>query len=372
MKCICVSCFNYYDNRMKAITEFFSSHNYEVTYIIADYNHFDKCYFVADYQGCMQLHVPPYERNLSVERLISHRVFAKSVYAKLQEIRPGIVYCMFPPNSLVQQVVKYKRESNAKIIFDCYDLWPESFPYEKYGRLLSKPFELWRKLRDDYINNADLILTVSDKGKEKLEKIVDNVPIKVLLPAIDDKNLPAYTFENSSTLSLCYLGNVNHIANIELGIKLLSRIAEQKNVIVHFIGEGQRYIEFTEALKKNGITVIGHGVVFDMEEKNRIFAQCQFGLNIPREAIASSMSLKSIEYLRAGLPFINSGIADTWDIVEQQNVGINILEYDIEKTVDEILRITPNDIFTMHNNCLNYYSLKFANQNLEGIFKESF
>lgn len=69
--CICISCFNYYDTRIKMIKSFFESKGYKVTYITSDYNHFDKSYYTANYPDTIQVHVPKYSKNISFKRLLS-------------------------------------------------------------------------------------------------------------------------------------------------------------------------------------------------------------------------------------------------------------------------------------------------------------
>lgn len=365
MKCVCISCFNNYDTRMKTVINFFEKHNYKVTYVISDYNHINKKYYKAKYSNCKQLHVIPYTSNISIKRLCSHWLFAKKVYRELLEIKPEIIYCMFPPNSLVQQVIKFKRKFNVKVIFDCYDMWPESFPKGNYKRLLVFPFQYWRNLRDRYIGFADSVVTVSDKAKNELAALVKRKDIKILMPTIYDSARPKYLPDIQNTISFCYLGNINHITDIKLAEELLGTIAKKKQVKLHMIGTGERYLEFVQRMEEKGVVVFDHGIVFDMEEKNKIFSVCQFGLNIPKQEIQSSMSLKSIEYLRAGLPMINSGIADTYAIVEKEQLGINVKG--IKETAKEILNIKPEHLIEMHKKCLAYYDKVFVKQDVESI-----
>ncbi len=371
MKCVCISCFNYYDIRMKTVIEHFKNKGYDVTYIISDFDHYTKKRYVADYENTVQIKVVSYNKNLSANRLMSHYIFAKKVYKELCNIQPDLVYSMFPPNSLVKQVARYKEKTKCKVIYDCYDLWPESFPYEKYERLLKIPFSQWKKLRDKYLDRADLLLCVSEVSREALIKLSKGTPIHILEPAIKLAATSSYYCNKSEGLSFCYLGNVNHITDVDLGVKLLALLAKYVDVQVHFIGEGQNFDDFIIKLEDSGVKVIKHGIVFDMEEKNCIFAKCNLGLNIPRKEIKSSMSLKSVEYLRAGLPFINSGIGDTQLLVDKEAVGINIDCSNIEETVKEIMALSEADLQRMHDNCVNFYNNRFLSQDIEKILSFS-
>lgn len=367
MTCVCISCFNYYDIRMRSIMQHFEEKGYEVLYLISDYDHYTKEKYCVEKKDWVQISVPTYSKNLSASRLVSHMLFSEKVYKKLKEIKPQLVYCMFPPNSLVKAVSRYKKKTNCKVILDCFDLWPESFPYGRLGKIMAVPFMLWRRLRDRYIDSANLVICVSEKAKVELNKIVSGVPIRVIEPALkQDKNM-SYNSCISEGFEFCYLGNINHITDIELGENLLGRLAKYVPVRVHIIGEGQNLNEFVGKLEKAGVIVIKHGVIFDMQEKNRIFSKCNFGLNIPRVEIDSSMSLKSVEYMRAGLPFINSGVGDNEKIVSEKQLGINIIRSNIELTIESILNLSEKDVIAMHKNCVDYYKEHFLNQDYDKI-----
>jgi glycosyltransferase involved in cell wall biosynthesis len=352
---------------MKAIIDFFQNKNYEVTYIIASFNHYTKMKTLVEYPNVIKINVPTYKKNLSLLRLFSHYIFSLRVYNKIKIIQPDLIYCIFPPNTLVNKLAKYKARNITRLVLDCYDLWPESFPYGKYKKLLQIPFAFWKNLRDENLSAADLLLCVSEAGREIFTAKNLHIPIKVLEPTIAQYGLPDYSFCTSNVLTFCYLGNINHITDIKLVVKLLGKIAKQKKVRIHIIGEGENLNELCNNLTILGIEVIRNGITFDMEAKNLIFSNCNFGLNIPKKEVQSSMSLKSIEYLRAGLPFINSGVDDTYEIVKSMNVGINIISDNIDETVKSILGLSDGDLKQMHENCIACYSKYFLNQNLDEV-----
>ena len=368
MKCVCISCFDQYSTRMKFINDFFRKRGDDVTYLYADFDHFTKALSVKNYVGGQVIPVPPYARNLSIARLKSHHQFSKSTVEVIEYIKPDLIYCMIPPNSLVRDIAKYKKKTNVKVIFDCYDMWPESFPYGKLNYVLALPFWFWGNLRKKYIGVADVVLAVSEHQKELLQIEVNATKIQVLKPAIEEGDIPKYNCDISDGLSFCYLGMINHITDMELGVSLLSELRKHCKVTLHIIGEGQNLQEFVSRLEAANVCVICHGVVYDMDEKNEIFSQCNIGLNIPRKEIKSSMSLKSIEYMRAGLPFVNSGIGDTKSIVEKEHIGINIYPDNIPKTVEEILNTSEEELLAMHISSIEFYQKEFKNQRLERVF----
>jgi glycosyltransferase involved in cell wall biosynthesis len=154
---------------------------------------------------------------------------------------------------------------------------------------------------------------------------------------------------------------------MDLGVELLGGIARKRSVSLHIIGEGLNLNEFVNRLEVLNVKVICHGVVFDMDEKNKVFAQCNMGLNIPREEIHSTMSLKAIEYMRAGLPFVNNAFGDIRMFVEKDNIGININKNNIAEAIDVISGLTSDNLTNMHENTILSYRNRFINQDIKSV-----
>lgn len=102
MRCLCVSCFDYYDTKMRHVIKFLKEQGHDVLYAVADFDHYTKEYRKDKRNDTEYLHVKKYAKNLSVARLASHSGFAKKAYALAKKYKPHMIYCMFPPNSLVK------------------------------------------------------------------------------------------------------------------------------------------------------------------------------------------------------------------------------------------------------------------------------
>lgn len=368
--CVCISCFNYYDTRIKMIKSFFESKGYNVTYITSDYNHFEKKHFVADYPDTIQVHVPKYTKNLSFHRVVSQFLFSKKTFRLVKSLNPDIIYCMFPPNSLVRYISKYTKKKGCKLVFDGYDLWPESFPVQRMKFFFKIPFKLWADLRDRYIETADLILVVSQSMHDAVKSKWQSVPIKLLKPTILQTDLPEYGFDCGNAISFCYLGNINYITDIDLLVELLTELSFKKKVILHIIGAGNNLQNLLDRFERTEVQCYAHGVVMDNKKKREIYSKCNFALNVPREEIHSSMSLKSMEYMSVGLPFINSGEGDTREIVGTYSIGYNVDMTTIKQCANNIADVTPSKLEEMHANCLKIYQEKFVSLNLDDVLSE--
>ena len=366
-KVVCISCFDYYEIRMKSIMKFFKENGYETYYLTSDFQHYSKQRFKSEYSESIQLHVPSYRRNLSVRRMLSHFIFSMKVYQQIKTIEPDIIYCECPPNSLVHQVIRYKKKHNTRVIFDMFDLWPEGIPYEKFKVLLELPFKIWRNLRDFNIPKANLIVCVSQRMEDNLKRIHPNIKTAVLFPTKIKEEGLSYNSHLENEINFCYLGSINHLTDISLIIDLLSKTNKRRKVVLHIIGAGQNLAKLVEALQSNGVESVCHGVIFDPDAKRAIFERCDFGLNIYKPEVGVTMSLKSVEYLSVGLPILSNAFADIRNIIDERNAGINFDKEYLEETVERILDITVEQLEGMRRNCLKVYEEEYINQNLDAI-----
>ncbi len=351
---------------MKWVMGFFKKNNYDTIYLYADYDHFTKKENINIRECGEKIHVKKYKKNISLKRLYSHYVFAEKVRERIEDIKPDIIYCTIPPNYLVKELSDYKyTHPNTKLIYDVYDMWPESIPYANKIKVLKFPFAIWRGFRSRNISKADLVLCVSEQGKKALIPELNSTPVRVLKPMISIGEVPKY-HPNIEIFSFCYLGMINHITDINLGVHILGELAKKKPTVLHIIGDGQNLYEFVKKLKEKKVKVICHGCVFDLKKKNEIFEMCNMGLNIPRKEIDSTMSLKAMEYLRAGLPFINNANGDIRRVVEEDGCGLNY-RGDVANLIKEIVPLDEETYIEMHNKCIYSYGKRFLTQNYDEI-----
>ncbi len=372
-KCVCVSCFDYYANRMKGIINFFNSKNFETSYLIPDFNHFSGKRSIIQYDNTTLIHVPAYKKTMSFTRLYSHYAFARGVYKFLCKNMPDVVYCVFPPNILIREIIKFKRKfPNTKIIFDAYDSWPESMPKLQSSKIFAIPFKIWKGLRDNYISEADLVMCVSKAGADFLLERNPTLKTKVLFPSLDaaiENELPPHESNIENKLTFCHLGNINHIVDTDLAVKLFEKLARHKKISLHLIGIGNGLENFVNALADKGVETISHGVIFDTAAKNKIYSLCNLGLCVPRKAVNSTMPLKAVEYIRSGLPFVNNSLGDMRSIVQDFNIGVNVDENNLDVTVEKILKLNSDNLFEMSSNCLEIYKKLFVHD-YEKIFAD--
>lgn len=357
MNIIIVNCFETYEERVNLVKEYLISNGHNVKVIESNFEHMKKEYRKNEKKNHIVIKVPEYKKNFSISRLFSHYIFSKSVLRFIENEKPNMVYALIPPNSLTRFLSKFKKNNNdTKIVFDLIDLWPETFPVKKIKRIF--PFTYWKKLRSNYLKCSDLIITECNMYKEIIKDEVKGLNCETLY--LGKEKLVANININlkSSYINMCYLGSINNLIDIPKIKKLLKQVNEDKSVVLHIIGDGEKKEEFIREIESINIKVIFHGKVYDENEKQRIFDQCHFGLNIMKEQVCVGLTMKSVDYFRSGLPIINSIKYDTYRLIENYKSGINIDSKNIVKKI--ILQSDINNNLIMRKNVLEMFNKEFS------------
>lgn len=338
-KAVCISCTHHYNERLLFIEQTLRTAGYDCTYITSDFHHVSKKPHRVELPHCIQLPTLPYTKNISVARLHSHMLFAKDAMKIVKQLKPDLLYVEIPPNSLSREAARYKKAfPETKLIFDIFDMWPESFPNNRAKLLLKLPFSVWGWFRNTGLPKADLVLTECELFRKKLQHYLKDTVAKTLYlcrAAATTEEAKAVT--DREKLHLCYLGSINNIIDIPAISALIGHIQKLRPVALHIIGDGESREEFISSVQAVGAEVIFHGKIYDDAEKQVIFDQCHFGLNIMKESVFIGLTMKSVDYFAGALPIINSIQGDTWELVEREQIGVNIVREDPEKSARDIL-----------------------------------
>lgn len=369
-RAVCISCTHHYRERMAPVLATLRAAGYECTYLTSDYNHYTKAHYrITDLPGCEQLPTLGYKKNISIQRIVSHMRFAKDAFARVEQLRPDLVYAELPPNSLCREAARYKkRHPQVKMIFDLFDLWPESFPNHGAKSLLRLPFRVWGNIRNKNLPEADWVLTECDLYRQKLAPYLKDTRQKTLyLCTTGATTQAAKRLPEQDAIHLCYLGFINNLIDIPAISALLGHLQQLRPVVLHIIGDGETRDAFISAVEAVGVKAEFYGKVYDAAQKQAIFDKCSFGLNIMKDSVCVGLTLKSLDYFGGALPILNSIEADTWELVENRGVGINIDRADLAATARQIAAISPAQQQAMGEKTLKMYEELFT----EAVFQKT-
>jgi glycosyltransferase involved in cell wall biosynthesis len=373
MKAVIVNCFDTYEDRVDLVHEFFKGQGYDVTVIHSDFRHFKKVHRKGEKEDFVFVKSNPYYKNLSVARLSSHYKYAGDAFKIVEDINPDLLYVFVPPNSLAKFAAKYKQKhKKVKLIFDLIDLWPETMPIGKAKSF--PPFTLWGAIRDKSLKYADFVITECDLYQTVLGDALKGVKTETVYLAKKEIDVVSNPQLSKDEIHIAYLGSINNIIDIPKIKEIIEAIKEVKPVTLHIIGDGESKQELIDEAKAAGATVEYHGKIYDPQEKQDIFDQCYFGLNIMKDSVCVGLTMKSIDYFQHGLPIINNIPADTAEIVEKYGVGVNVRNERMSDLVNVITNFSRNNLVVMRNkSCILYnkmFSLSYFERSLSRVLNK--
>ncbi|MDR2202249.1 MAG: hypothetical protein LBP26_05760 [Clostridiales bacterium] len=326
----------FFKERLLAVKEYFENGNVDAVIYASDFQHGTGYVDENAYGGKIKfIHAKPYKKNISVARLTSYSNWCKKAFDLVADIKPDYIYLIVPANSILYRAAKYKKNNpSAKIIADIVDLWPESLPASNGTKKILSPFlRVWKNLRNKNIKAADAVFTECDYYKQILaDQNIDTSAFKTLyLFGGDARGDIAYA--PSEKLRFLYLGSINNIIDIDRIINLLVEAQKRRPVVLNIIGDGERREQFLNGLAARNIETVYHGKIYDDSYKQEVMNNCDFGLNVYKKNLAIGLTVKSIDYLRGGLPIVNTIRGDTSKMVDEYNIGVNLASdgYDAKK-----------------------------------------
>ncbi len=363
-KAVCISCTHHYRERIAYVENALQKAGYNCTYITSDFHHISKKRHRVDLPHCIQLPTVGYTKNLSFRRIYSHMRFAKDAMKAVAKLQPDLLYIDVPPNSLCKEAAKYKRRNqNVKLVFDIFDMWPESFPSSKLKKLLKIPFGIWARFRNHGLPAADLVITECDLFREALQSHLNGVESRTLhLCKPEATTEICNPLPQQEEIHLCYLGSINNIIDIPAISALIGQVQAIRPVVLHIIGDGETRDTFIASVEATGAKTQFHGSIYDNGEKQAIFDMCSFGLNIMKDSVFIGLTMKSVDYFAGGLPIINSIGGDTWSLVETRGIGINLNRENPAETAEKIAGIDTETQLQMRNSTLSCFRDLFSEE----------
>ena len=160
-------------HRMGMLAQFLLSQGHEVVWWMSTVDHLrkelvypqEKILQVSDAYKIYLLHGPLYKKNVSLMRLINHRMIAnRFLTASKSEKKPDVIVCSFPTIDFAHAAVKYAKANSVPVIVDVRDLWPDvlltAIPpsFSRIGKFLLTPYYRMAKY---CLRNTDYLTAVS-------------------------------------------------------------------------------------------------------------------------------------------------------------------------------------------------------------------
>lgn len=315
-----------------------------------DYEHNSKKYISYDLEDVKVVHVPSYKRNISFRRIWSNLKFSWNVRRLMKEEQFDFAWVVGPPNSTGYFLKGLIHRKKAGFILDIFDLYPETIPINEKLKSILIWFGLgvWGYLRDVSIKEADVFVSECKYYLTRLN-LKENNKIKILPLCkgdVKDIVIPKLPTEE---IRIVYLGALTGNYDFESLINLMVALKErlQKKARLFIIGDGPNREWLLRELGNSGIAVEYLGRTYDDDVKKRVFEQCHFGFNGFKENASIALSYKSMEYMSNGVALINSCKEDTWELVQNENIGINYSYGKIRELAEYISQLSTDEVYRM-------------------------
>lgn len=333
------------NSRIYNILYYISGLNMRV--ITSDFDHGKKIYKERDKkENSLYIHVPSYKKNLSLERIYSHIVFAYRLGKFLNSLSeiPSSIYCAMPTSTAAYICGKYCKKHGVKFVIDVIDLWPDSLiPIVGgiKGKLLKYLVSPWKYITVQAYKMADVILGESKQYANEAAIYNRIASVYSLYLGVDKNKVNCLISESRIFLNkpndeiwIGYAGSLGTSYDFETLIRGVAALNNKYRYKLFFIGDGVCRADIECLIRQYSINAEITGFL-RYGDLLKYLSNCDIAVNIFREDTKVVHSYKFNDYVATNCFILNSLSGETADMIEQYKIGLN---FDFkEKTFDKAL-----------------------------------
>ncbi len=348
-----------YYNRTLFLYDLLVKRGFAVTMVTCLFNHYDKnmrdeAQFHADFPDydIVFLKAPAYRRNISIRRIINHRVFACRLHRWLGKNGGGydVIFATMPTQESVNTAGDFCRRNGIPFVIDVRDLWPEAMRVVvKNEFLFNILFRRMKRKADKAYAQADEVIAVSDEYLQRALKV-------------NRKSLNPKVVYLGSTLDLFDTGAAEHSADVRkpddeiwliyigtLGVSydIKTLIAAYKRLRdagvswlrLKILGRGPLEAELRAFARDIGADVDFVGFI-DYGRMAAYLKKSDIAVNAIRKNASQSIVNKVADYFAAGIPVLNGSLcAEMRELIDTYQAGLNYQPEDVDSLCSAIEKL---------------------------------
>lgn len=297
--------------------------------------------------------VRPYEKNVSLARIGSHRDFGKTFERLANESvssgqleRPDIILASLPPLDSPEAAARLAKKLDATFVLDLMDVWPETFdrllPGPGFLKRLIAPFVLggMLKRRQALLAATDAVSAATQTYAEAvLRDAADSLPRHVCYVGAYPQEFPAPPrlmnhvpvtgADESVTLEQAPLECV-YAGTLEAGqdLDVLPAAARQLaaagvKATIHVAGTGA-----AEAGLRRAAAMLGGSCRLEVQgllprqAYVKLLSRCDVGLVCVKPESLVAVPYKACDYAAAGLALVNSLPGELQRLIDEHDAGV--------------------------------------------------
>jgi hypothetical protein len=324
---------NLSSNNNSRLASIYTYTNAEKKIITPDFDHTRKKYKKELSEiDVTYLHVPPYKKNLSLQRLYSHLCFAYQLKKYLKKItnKPDMIYCAMPTSTAAYVCGKYCKKNKIFYIIDVVDLWPDSLlPINKVYKIFNPFSPPWKYITIKAYQLADIIIGESKKYVQIASSYNSLAPAYTIYLGIDIQQIERLRNESNITLKkpnnelwICYAGSLGNSYDFSVLLHAVRKLDAVCKYTLLFVGDGDQR-DFIEK-KMNEFHINGHITGFlSYSDYLKYLSYCDIGINIFKKDTLVIHSYKFNDYVASNLFILNSLSGETAEIIDTYKIGKN-------------------------------------------------
>jgi len=330
-------------NRFTYIAEKLSQKGHKVTLLTSSFKHSDKNFrdktkietiSKSIKYKIVMIDELGYKKNIGIDRIQSHRYFAKQLTLYLKNIKqkPDVIYCAYPMMDAAFIVGRYAKKLQIPFVMDIQDVWPEAIKNaiplpEVLIDVILYPLTVYA---NKIYNLADYVVGVSKSYVQRVNKVNKNA--RSYLPIFIGTDLGVFDSYKDKRVKkdpnefwITYIGTISYSYDLETVIRAVTILKNKgiSNIVFKVLGSGPLQPKFERLANQLGAPVdfMGH---FKYEEMIPYLTSSDIAANSISKGAQQSITNKIGDYLSAGLPILNSSLNNEFmDMVTTENIGYN-------------------------------------------------
>lgn len=326
---------------------------------------------ITDNYSIYLINAVGYKRNISVSRIINHKVIAKKFSRIAKKLdKPDLIYASFPTIDYAEEAIKYGKKNNVPVIIDIRDLWPDIFKHNlpKPLAILASPYiNLMNYKTKKIMNKAFAINSISEamlewgikKGNREKSKYDQYFYIGYDNNNRNITDAKEMDIIDKSKFNISFFATINNQFDYEKIIELAKLLEKDKDIVINICGDGPQFKELKEKTKDiSNIKLLGWA---GKEELNYILQNSKLGIAPYKNTFDFQMSVsnKFAEYISYGLPIVLFSEGYMKKLLEDNKCGIS--SQDTSKLCDFVLDVK--------NDSLKYQEMS---KNAQNLYQENF
>ena len=337
------------NNRFNYLAKLLADRGYQVEFITSDFSHVKKKPRTADaadpaYHVSL-VHEPGYQKNVSIRRLRSHKVFGqnlKLLFAQLE--KPQVVYLAVPSLDAGKVTTEYCQANNIPLVIDVQDLWPEAFCIAAKRFFIPEwVFTPMKKTADYIYKNADAVVSVSNTYLDRANLVRKKqggqcVFIGTNL-SVFDSYPDAPIKKPDGEIWIAYVGTLGSSYDLRTAIEAMRILVNKGLTGFRFkvFGDGPDMQQLIEQAQGLPIDFSGRVLYQDLAG---LIRKCDIAVNPLVKGAAQSIINKHADYAAAGLPVVSTQECPEYrKLLETYGCGINCPPEDASSVADALEKL---------------------------------